>query len=76
MGDPVQEHKDKWFTDKYWVTPYNWLPEVRGQFHLPERVEIHDATIREGQQTPGVAFRKDEQVRIAEALDELGVARI
>ncbi len=76
MGDPVQEHKDKWFTDKYWVTPYNWLPEVRGQFHLPERVEIHDATIREGQQTPGVAFRKDEQLRIAEALDELGVARI
>ena len=76
IDDLLSKYKDKWFTDKYWTTPYNWLPEIRSQFDLPERVQIHDATIREGQQTPGVAFRKEEQVRIAQALDELGVSRI
>ncbi len=76
MEEILSKYKDKWFTDKYWVSPYNWLPEIREQFDLPSRVYIHDATIREGQQTPGVAFKVDEQVRIAQALDELGVARI
>jgi isopropylmalate/homocitrate/citramalate synthase len=68
--------KEKWHTDMYWVTPYNWLPEVRSLIKAPQRVGIHDATIREGQQTPGVALSIEEQVRIAQALDELGVDRI
>lgn len=68
--------RDRWRTSMYWVTPYNWLPEVRKMIKAPQRVIIHDATIREGQQTPGVALTIEEQVRIAKALDELGVDRI
>ncbi|MEM2154550.1 MAG: hypothetical protein QXY76_06530 [Nitrososphaeria archaeon] len=72
----LEKFKEKWRTNMYWVTPYNWLPEVRSVIKAPQRVLIHDATIREGQQTPGVALTVEEQVRIAKALDELGVDRI
>jgi isopropylmalate/homocitrate/citramalate synthase len=72
----LDKAKDKWHTNMYWVTPYNWLTEVRKIIKAPKRVIIHDATIREGQQTPGVALTVEEQVRIAKALDELGVDRI
>ncbi|MFW6176494.1 MAG: LeuA family protein [Thermoplasmatota archaeon] len=63
-------------SDKYWLSEYNWRDSVTENYNLPEKVDIHDATIREGQQTPGIVFREDEQVRIARALDELGVSRI
>lgn len=36
-------------------------------------VEICDVTLRDGEQTPGVSFTCEEKVRIAEALDEVGV---
>jgi isopropylmalate/homocitrate/citramalate synthase len=61
---------------KWWVSPYNFVDEVRGELEIPERVEIHDATLRDGEQTPGVVFRKDDKVRIAQKLDEVGVERI
>ena len=62
--------------DKWWVSPYNYVEEVTAEFDLPQKVEIHDATLRDGEQTPGVVFRKDDKIRIAEALDEVGVERI
>jgi len=43
---------------------------------LPERVRIFDTTLRDGEQTPGVSLTVDEKVRIAGALDELGVDTI
>jgi methanogen homocitrate synthase len=62
--------------DKWWVSPYNFVDEVTSKFELPEKVEIHDATLRDGEQTPGVVFRKDDKVRIAQKLDEVGIERI
>ena len=62
--------------DKWWVSPYNFVDEVTSEFDLPAKVEIHDATLRDGEQTPGVVFRKDDKVRIAQKLDEVGVERI
>jgi methanogen homocitrate synthase len=62
--------------EHYWVSPYNYFDEVRGQFQLPDRLKIHDVTLRDGEQSPGVAFRADDKVRIAKLLDELGVDRI
>jgi len=70
--------QEKWLTDLYWTSPHNYLGEIRSQFTLPAdgKVAIHDVTLREGEQTPGVVLRPEEKIRIAEALDELGVARI
>ncbi|MBS1237952.1 MAG: 2-isopropylmalate synthase 1, partial [Deltaproteobacteria bacterium] len=65
--------KRSWLTDKYWVTEFNYLEEVRKQFTLPEKVHIHDVTLREGEQAPHVVIKPDEKLRIYEALDDMGV---
>ena len=61
---------------KWWVSPYNFEATVRDGFNLPEKVEIHDATLRDGEQTPGVVFSVDDKIEIATKLNELGVDRI
>jgi isopropylmalate/citramalate/homocitrate synthase-like protein len=43
---------------------------------LPETARIFDTTLRDGEQTPGVSLTVDEKIRIAHALDELGVDTI
>jgi isopropylmalate/homocitrate/citramalate synthase len=65
-----------WHTDQWFVSPWNYLPEVTASLHFPEKIQIHDLTLRDGEQQAGVLFRKDDKVRIAEALAELGVHRI
>ncbi|MDK3016456.1 citramalate synthase [Pseudodonghicola flavimaris] len=40
---------------------------------MRERLYIYDTTLRDGQQTQGVQFSTPEKIRIAEALDSLGV---
>ena len=68
---------DKYFRDnEWWVSPYNFVPEVRNTYQLPKSVSIHDATLRDGEQTPGVVMSIKEKVEIAEKLDEIGVDRI
>jgi methanogen homocitrate synthase len=49
---------------------------VAAELELPEKVQIHDATLRDGEQTPGVVFSIDDKVAIARKLDEVGVERI
>ncbi len=61
---------------QWWVSPYNFKTDVRSGLELPEKVEIHDATLRDGEQTPGVVFSIDDKIKIATKLDELGVERI
>ncbi len=50
-----------------------YIDEVKGAMKLPEKVRIFDTTLRDGEQTPGVALTVDEKIRIAKRLDKLGV---
>jgi len=69
--------ENKYMQDnKWWVSPYNFVDEVIETFDLPQKVEIHDATLRDGEQTPGVVFRKEDKIHIAQMLDEVGIERI
>jgi isopropylmalate/homocitrate/citramalate synthase len=65
-----------WKSDKFFVSPLNYLPEVTKDYHLPAKIKIHDITLRDGEQETGIAMQKDEKVAIAEALAEAGVHRI
>jgi isopropylmalate/homocitrate/citramalate synthase len=62
-----------WLTDQYWVAEFNFLEEVRKPLALPEKVQIHDCTLREGEQTTHVVIKPDEKLRIYEALDDMGI---
>jgi len=65
-----------WKTDRWFTSPWNWLPEVRAAFNFPHTVKIHDVTLRDGEQQTGVVFRRHEKVAIARKLAEAGVHRI
>jgi isopropylmalate/homocitrate/citramalate synthase len=68
---------DKYLREnEWWVSPFNYAPEVRATYDLPARVSIHDATLRDGEQTPGVVMSVADKIAIAEKLDEIGVDRI
>jgi len=65
-----------WKTDQWFTSPWNWAPEVRQQLHFPERVRIHDVTLRDGEQQTGIVLRRQDKVAIARKLAEAGVDRI
>jgi len=71
-----QRIKPPHLTDTYWVTQYNFVDEVRDQYDLPERLHIHEATLREAEQAPGVVLKADEKIAIARELEKLGVYSI
>lgn len=44
--------------------------------NLSEKIYIFDTTLRDGEQTPGVALTVDEKIQIAQKLNNLGVDKI
>lgn len=54
-------------------SPYNFA-----RYKAPSLDEyiVHDSTLREGEQTPGVIFSIEDKVKIAQKLDEVGVPQI
>ncbi|UCE34725.1 MAG: pyruvate carboxyltransferase [Deltaproteobacteria bacterium] len=58
------------------VSPWNYLEEVTKDFTPPKKVKIHDITLRDGEQQAGIIFTKDDKIRIADKLAEIGVHRI
>ena len=67
--------KEHFVNGKWWVSPLNFEPEVVKDFRN-KKVQIHDATLRDGEQTVGVAFSPEERVAIAEQLSGIGIHRI
>ncbi len=65
-----------YFGPAKWVSPLNYHPEVRAEMRLPSRVLIHDVTLRDGEQTPRVAFTVDEKLFLAQEMDKIGIPSI
>ena len=58
------------------LSPLNTDPRVLDTYQMASGIKIYDVTLRDGEQTPGVVFDRDDRLRIARALDALGVHRI
>ena len=65
-----------WKTDNWYVSSWNYLDEVTQGFKPPKTVKIHDITLRDGEQQAGIILKKDDKIRIAEKLSEVGIHRI
>ena len=61
---------------KWWVSPANFAEEVTKEFGFPEKIEILDTTLRDGEQEIGIVLTKEDKVEIAKKLDAAGVHRI
>jgi len=72
-GDALSQ---PWRTDAWWVSHFNYADEIRKAYALPTAVEIHDVTLRDGEQQAGIVFTKEDKVRMARLLDEARVDRI
>ncbi|MGH2639406.1 MAG: hypothetical protein ACRDF4_09030, partial [Rhabdochlamydiaceae bacterium] len=65
-----------WKNEHWWTSPYNFDEAVKEGSHFSLPIELHDVTLRDGEQTPGVVFTKEDKIEIAERLDEARVPRI
>ena len=68
--------QEPWKTDKWFTSPWNYLPELTKNYAFPKNIKIHDVTLRDGEQQTAVVFRREEKVAIAKKLDALGIHRI
>lgn len=65
-----------WKTDNWFTSPWDFNNEVLNQLHFAKKIQIHDVTLRDGEQQAGFVFNKDQKVAIAEKLAEVGIHRI
>ncbi|NSW83581.1 MAG: pyruvate carboxyltransferase [Syntrophothermus sp.] len=65
-----------WKTDKWFTSPWNYFEDVIAGLEFPKNIQLHDVSLRDGEQQAGLIFSAEEKVRIAEALAEVGVHRI
>lgn len=68
---------------KMWISPF-WVSSWRNftsnkisKFDYPRKVEFCDMSLEsDGEGMPGITFERDEKLKIAKALDDIGVQRI
>ncbi len=67
---------EPWHTDKWFVSPWNYVDEVRAAYNFAPRIKLHDVSLRDGEQQAAITFTTEDKIRIAEKLAEVGVQRI
>jgi len=69
--DVVYDPRERFYNSKW-----NLLPEVKADLKLPKTVRFVDTTLREGGENPWVIYPSKDKLRIARALEEIGIEEI
>lgn len=64
------------FEQEVCVSPYNFKKGIVDRGSIPNKIMVYDSTLRDGEQMPGVSFKKSEKIAIARKLDDIGVSQI
>jgi isopropylmalate/homocitrate/citramalate synthase len=70
---PTDPTREPWRTRHWFCSPHNFDPACPRPTHP---VELHDITLRDGEESADVAFSCEDKVRIAEALAAAGLRRL
>lgn len=73
MKRPLEAEATPWLQPHWFCSPHNFDPAPPDP---AQKVELHDITVRDGEECADVAFSVDDKVRIAEALALVGVRRM
>lgn len=65
-----------WKTEKWYTSPWNFAPQATAGFDLPKNIKFHDVTLRDGEQQAGLIFNKEDKLRLADKMAEIGMHRI
>ena len=65
-----------WRTDKWFTSPWNFTDDVVKNVEFADKIQLHDVSLRDGEQQSGFVFSVDQKLAIAEALADIGIHRI
>lgn len=72
----MAKDKNLWKNENWYTSPYNYEEAVTQGARFADKIELHDVTLRDGEQTPGVVFSLEEKIETGLKLDEAKVHRI
>ncbi len=62
--------------DQKWLSQHNDISDVQDGFDRTKTIRFYDTTLRDGEQSVGVAFTPEEKFAIAQELSKLKVGRV
>lgn len=68
--------QEPWRNDKWFTSSWNFADEVRQNIHFADHIQIHDVTLRDGEQQAGLIFDYKQKIALAEKMSAMGIHRI
>ena len=69
----INPHREFRVEGSHWVSPVNFEDEVTRDFDFPRPLGLIDSTLRKTNYTAGTRTTIDGYLRIAQALDDIGI---
>ncbi len=73
----TRRYEEQWYVpDKWRLSLHNYAPELRERYDFQDKIGILDCTLREGLETPGIVMTLNEKIKVAQALEDIGIKEI